>query len=36
MSLLGEEAKDVFLTHFTMQKYMNRHFEKVTKPSPVL
>lgn len=36
MSLLGEDAKDVFLTHFTMQKYMNRHFEKVTRPSPVL
>lgn len=30
-SLLGEEAKDVFLTHFTIQKYMNRHFVKVTK-----
>ena len=29
MQLLGENAKDVFLTHFTMQKYMNRHFEKV-------
>jgi|LauGreSuBDMM15SN_2_FD.fasta_scaffold07763_3 chromatin remodeling complex protein RSC6 len=28
MQLLGEDAKDVFLTHFTMQKYMNRHFEK--------
>jgi len=30
-SLLGEEAKDVFLTHFTIQKYMNQHFVKVTK-----
>lgn len=28
MKLLGEDAKDVFLTHFTMQKYINRHFEK--------
>jgi chromatin remodeling complex protein RSC6 len=31
LSLLGESAKDVFLTHFTIQKYMNRHFEKVVK-----
>jgi len=31
MILLGEDAKDVFLTHFTMQKYMNRHFEKKVK-----
>ena len=30
MKLLGEDAKDVFLTHFTMQKYINRHFEKVS------
>lgn len=30
MQLLGEEAKDVFLTHFTIQKYMNRHFEKAS------
>lgn len=28
--LLGDEAKDVFLTHFTMQKYINRHFKKAT------
>jgi len=27
-SLLGEMAKDVFLTHFTIQKYMNHHFIK--------
>ena len=26
MSLFGDAAKDVFLTHFTMQKYINRHF----------
>ena len=31
MGLLGEAAKDVFLTHFTIQKFMNRHFEKVVK-----
>jgi chromatin remodeling complex protein RSC6 len=31
MGLLGEGAKDVFLTHFTIQKFMNRHFEKVVK-----
>jgi chromatin remodeling complex protein RSC6 len=31
LSLLGEDAKDVFLTHFTMQKFINRHFEKVVK-----
>jgi len=29
-SLLGGELKDVFLTHFTIQKYMNPHFIKVT------
>jgi hypothetical protein len=27
-SLLGDAAKDVFLTHFTIQKYMNHHFIK--------
>jgi len=27
-SLLGEESKDKFLTHFTIQKYMNHHFTK--------
>jgi chromatin remodeling complex protein RSC6 len=27
-SLLGEMAKDAYLTHFTMQKYMNHHFIK--------
>ena len=31
LSLLGEGAKDVFLTHFTMQKFINPHFEKVVK-----
>lgn len=30
-SLFGEAAKDVFLTHFTMQKYMNHHFKKTVK-----
>jgi upstream activation factor subunit UAF30 len=30
-NLLGEEAKDVLLTHFTIQKFMNRHFEKKSK-----
>jgi len=30
-NLLGEESKDVLLTHFTIQKYMNRHFEKKSK-----
>jgi chromatin remodeling complex protein RSC6 len=27
-SLLGEPAKDIYLTHFTIQKYMNHHFSK--------
>lgn len=26
MSLLGDESKGVFLTHFTIQKFINRHF----------
>lgn len=26
MALLGDESKDVFLTHFTIQKFINRHF----------
>jgi upstream activation factor subunit UAF30 len=30
-NLLGEEAKDVLLTHFTIQKYMNHHFDKKSK-----
>lgn len=34
--LLGDEAKDVFLTHFTMQKYINRHFKKATPPATVV
>ena len=29
-SLLGESAKDAYLTHFTIQKYMNHHFTKAT------
>jgi chromatin remodeling complex protein RSC6 len=36
--LLGEEAKDQFLTHFTIQKYINHHFietPKVSDPVPV-
>lgn len=31
LSLLGEVSKDELLTHFTIQKFMNRHFEKVVK-----
>jgi chromatin remodeling complex protein RSC6 len=35
-SLLGDAAKDAFLTHFTIQKYMNHHFFKNTPvPAPV-
>lgn len=30
--LLGKDAENVFLTHFTIQKFINRHFEKVVKP----
>jgi upstream activation factor subunit UAF30 len=30
-NLLGEEAKDAYLTHFTIQKYMNQHFPKDTQ-----
>ena len=33
-SLLGEPAKDIYLTHFTIQKYMNHHFSKAV-PVPV-
>jgi len=33
-SLLGEAAKDQYLTHFTIQKYMNHHFIKATPPTP--
>ena len=29
-SLLGESAKDAYLTHFTIQKYMNHHFTKAS------
>ena len=29
-SLLGPDAKDAYLTHFTIQKYMNHHFIKST------
>ena len=28
LNILGKEAKDEFLTHFTMQKYLNHHFLK--------
>jgi chromatin remodeling complex protein RSC6 len=27
-TLLGPEAKDAVITHFTIQKYINRHFQK--------
>jgi len=30
MKLLGDECKDVNLTHFTIQKYINKHF--ISKP----
>jgi len=30
-NLLGKNAENVFLTHFTIQKFMNQHFEKVVK-----
>ena len=28
LRILGEEVKDVLLTHFTIQKYINKHFLK--------
>jgi chromatin remodeling complex protein RSC6 len=28
LRLLGDEVKDVLLTHFTIQKYINKHFLK--------
>ena len=34
-SLLGESAKDAYLTHFTIQKYMNHHFTKATVSATV-
>lgn len=34
-SLLGDAAKDAYLTHFTIQKYMNHHFIKSVVPVPV-
>ena len=34
-SLFGEGAKDAYLTHFTIQKYMNHHFSKVVSPVSV-
>lgn len=33
-SLLGEAAKDQYLTHFTIQKYMNHHFLKSSAALP--
>jgi len=40
LNILGKEAKDVFLTHFTMQKYLNHHFLKAevknTTTTPVV
>ena len=29
-SLLGDTVKDAYLTHFTIQKFMNHHFSKAT------
>jgi len=36
--LLGDASKDQFLTHFTIQKYINHHFLKspATVPAPVV
>jgi chromatin remodeling complex protein RSC6 len=34
-SLLGESAKGQYLTHFTIQKYMNHHFIKAEVPAAV-
>ena len=34
-SLLGELAKNAYLTHFTIQKYMNHHFIKNVKNDAV-
>jgi upstream activation factor subunit UAF30 len=31
LNILGKEAKDEFLTHFTIQKYLNHHFTKSVK-----
>jgi chromatin remodeling complex protein RSC6 len=33
LRILGDEVKDVLLTHFTIQKYINKHFLK-RQPSP--
>ena len=33
-SLFGEGAKGAYLTHFTIQKYMNHHFSKAVPSSP--
>jgi len=32
--LLGDASKDQFLTHFTIQKYINHHFLKSPAPVP--
>jgi chromatin remodeling complex protein RSC6 len=34
--LLGDASKDQFLTHFTIQKYINHHFLKSPVPAPVV
>ena len=36
IDLLGDNAKDQYLTHFTIQKYINHHFFKTTPiPTPL-
>jgi len=34
--ILGEEARDLRITHFTLQKHLNRHFIKADKSSSAL
>ena len=31
LKILGENVKDIYLTHFTIQKYLNQHFFKTEK-----
>jgi chromatin remodeling complex protein RSC6 len=33
MALFGDIPKDLLLTHFTMQRYINRHFIRSPKPN---
>ena len=35
LRILGDEVKDVLLTHFTIQKYINKHFLKRQLPATV-